>query len=111
MTYERGAVVWSDDPFKDDPESGRPWLVLSNEAQPFREKQYMSVALSTSGHEEAIPLEGRWVDGGVPNRSYALPWAVHSAQQQHIEEYIGRLSEPAVERIIDELTAYLRTSS
>jgi mRNA-degrading endonuclease toxin of MazEF toxin-antitoxin module len=110
MTYERGAVVWSDDPFKDDPESGRPWLVLGNETQPFRENQYMSVALSTSGHEEAVPLVGAWVDGGVPNRSYALPWAVHSARERYIERRIGRLSGSVIERVVDELTAYLRTS-
>lgn len=109
MTYERGTVVWSDDSFKDDPEAGRPWLVLSNESQPFRDEQYMSVALSTSGHDEAVPLEGGWVDGGVPMRSYALPWAVHSVQHQYIEERIGRLSESVVELVVEELTSYLNT--
>lgn len=32
MSPDRGDVVWSDDPFKDDPEAGRPWLTLNTDA-------------------------------------------------------------------------------
>lgn len=65
MTYPWGAVVWGDDPFKDDPEAGRPWLVVGNETQPFHDEQCMAVALSTSGHEAALPIDDdHWIEGG-----------------------------------------------
>lgn len=86
MNPGRGDVVWSDDPFKDGPEAGRPWLVLSTDTHPFSAEQSMAVALSTSGHDEAIPIPAEeWLDGGTPRQSYALPWAVHSPQTRFIE--------------------------
>lgn len=110
MTYPRGAVVWSDDPFKDDPEAGRPWLVVGNETQPFHDEQRMAVALSTSGHEAALPIDDdRWIEGGIPHQSYALPWAVHSPQRRYVEERVGRLEDGFVDRVVDELVGYVRS--
>lgn len=110
MTYTRGAVVWSGDPFKDDPEAGRPWLVVGNETQPFHDEQRMAVALSTSGHESALPIDDdHWIEGGVPYESYVLPWAVHSPQRRYVDERIGRLDGEFVERVVDELVSYLRS--
>lgn len=75
MNGERGDVVWSDDPFKDET-AGRPWLVLNDETHPFSDQQYMTVALSTSGHDAALPIrDDDWVEGGTPKQSYVLPWA------------------------------------
>lgn len=69
MNYERGDVVWSDDPFKDDSDAGRPWLVVNTDVHPFDDEQYMAVALSTSGHEAALPISDTdWIDGGRPTK-------------------------------------------
>nr|WP_165396994.1 hypothetical protein [Natrinema hispanicum] len=39
--FERGDVVYGDDPFKGD-EDARPWLILSNhEERPFYGEQYI----------------------------------------------------------------------
>lgn len=109
MTRSRGTVVWSDDPFKDDPEAGRPWLVVSTESQPFRDEQYMAVGLSTSGHDEAVPIdEADWEAGSVPHRSYVLPWAVHSPKERFVEERVGKLSDDLVERVVEQLVSYVR---
>lgn len=35
MTFERGDVVYGDDPFKGD-EHARPWLVVSNQTHPYQ---------------------------------------------------------------------------
>lgn len=108
MSYDRGDVLWSRDPFKDDPDAGRPWLVLNNETHPFREEQSMSVALSTSGYEPALPIEaGDWLDGGLPRRSYALPWAVHSPRHRYVHRRIGRLTVGLVDRVVDALGSYV----
>lgn len=75
MSHDRGDVVWSDDPFKHGT-AGRPWLVLNDDTHPFGDEQHMAVALSTSGHDAALPIrEDDWVEGGTPKRSYVLPWA------------------------------------
>ncbi len=69
MNYERGDVVWSDDPFKDDSDAGRPWLVVNTDAHPFDDEQHMAVALSTSGYEATLPISDiDWIDGGCPTK-------------------------------------------
>lgn len=108
MTYDRGAIVWSDDPFKDDTDAGRPWLILNTDAQPFRDNQSMAVALSTSGYDQALLIDSDdWVAGGVPYESYALPWAVHSPQHQYIDQQLGQLTTEFVDRVVTALDSYI----
>ena len=46
--FERGDVVYGDDPFKGE-EDARPWLILSNhEGRPFYGEQYIAVTLTSS---------------------------------------------------------------
>jgi len=107
MDPKRGDIVWSADPFKDDETAGRPWLVVGNEAQPFRAEQPMTVALTTSGHERALEIDSSiWVNGGLPQRSYALPWAVHAPRSEDIAETIGRLQQSFVDRTANALHSY-----
>ena len=74
MSYQRGDVVWGPDPFKSG-ENPRPWLILNNDTHPFGEEEYMTVTLTTTPHDEGIPLEDtNWVEGGMPRQSYASPW-------------------------------------
>lgn len=108
MTHERGVVVWSRDPFKEDPEAGRPWLVVSNATQPFADEQAMTIALSTSGHAQAIKIDqNAWIEGGVPYQSYALPWAVHTVQTVDVEQRLGRLSRTSVDEAVAALEEYV----
>jgi mRNA-degrading endonuclease toxin of MazEF toxin-antitoxin module len=105
-------VVWSDDPFKDDPTAARPWLVVNNETHPFGDRQHMTVALTTSGHDAALPVrDGDWVDGGTPERSYVLPWAVHSPQRDDIDRRQGRLEPSFVGRVVEELVSYIESNA
>jgi mRNA-degrading endonuclease toxin of MazEF toxin-antitoxin module len=109
MSYDRGDVVWSQDPFKYDPTAGGPWLVLNNELHPFRSEQSLATALTTSGYGRAISIDpGDWREGGLPERSYALPWAVHSPVNRHVTDRLGRLSETLVDDIVDAMQTYLR---
>lgn len=107
MSVGRGDVVWSDDPFKDGT-TGRPWLVLNDETHPFGDEQHMAVALSTSGHDAAIPIrEADWIDGGTPKRSSVLPWAIHSPQRADVTHRQGRLNAAIVARTVEQLLAYI----
>ena len=107
MSDGRGDVVWADDPFKGGT-AGRPWLVLNDETHPFGDEQHMAVALSTSGHDAAIPIrEGDWLDGGAPKPSYVLPWAIHSPQRADVTHRQGRLDDGIVARAVERLLAYI----
>ena len=45
--FERGDVVYGDDPFKGE-EDARPWLILSNhEDRPFHGEQYIALTLTS----------------------------------------------------------------
>jgi mRNA-degrading endonuclease toxin of MazEF toxin-antitoxin module len=108
MRRERGAVCWSDDPFKDDTDAGRPWLVVSTGGHPFADEQSMVVALSTSGHDAALLISDEaWREGKTPRRSYVLPWAVHSVRNERIEERLGVLEQSFVDSVVTELRQYI----
>lgn len=108
MTLSRGAVVWSGDPFKDDSDAGRPWLVINNDRQPFRDEQSMTVALSTSGYDAAMPIEpDKWLEGELPRRSYVLPWAVHSLDHRDVDQQFGQLAPEFVDEIVGDLRKYV----
>lgn len=71
MSYDRDAVVWSNDPFKDDANASRLWLILNIDSQPFGDKQSMAIVLSTSGYD---PED--WVSGNVP--SFCGTWVLNT---------------------------------
>lgn len=78
--FERGDVVYGDDPFK-GVEAARPWLVLSNhEDRPFHGEQYIALTLTSKSWTNGlidIPAES-WLRGGTPDESRIVPWGVQS---------------------------------
>lgn len=83
--------------------------MLNTDAHPFADEQYVAVALSTSGHDGAIPVpDDEWVDGGVPRGSHALPWAVPSPQLAFVEHYQGQLTDQFVDSVVAELVSYVK---
>lgn len=107
MSYQRGDVVWGPDPFKSG-ENPRPWLILNNDSHPFGAEEYMTVTLTTTFHDEGIPIdEEDWIEGGMPRQSYASPWAVASPKHAALVRRQGRLEETFVRSVVDYLTTYL----
>jgi len=103
--FERGDVVYGDDPYKGD-EAARPWLVLSNhEGRPFYGEQYIAVTLTTRSWMDGlvdIPEDG-WIRGGTPDESRVVPWGVQSIDHADVDFWQGRLGE----RLVDEVTSVL----
>jgi len=107
--FERGDVVYGDDPFKSEA-AARPWLVLSNhEGRPFHGDQYIAVTLTTKSWMTGlieIPEEG-WLRGGTPDESRIVPWGVQSIDREDIDFWQGRLDgdlvDEAVAVLIDEI--------
>ena len=74
--FERGDVVYGDDPFKGE-EDARPWLIRSNhEGRPFHGEQYIALTLtSKSWMDGLIDVPGEsWLRGGIPDESRIVPW-------------------------------------
>lgn len=107
--FERGDVVYGDDPFKGE-EDARPWLVLSNHKErPFHGEQYIAVTLTTKSWVDGlitIPEES-WLRGGTPDESRIVPWGVQSIGDEDVDFWQGRLDrnlvDEAVTALIEEL--------
>ena len=107
--FERGDVVYGDDPFKGE-EDARPWLVLSNhEGRPFHGEQYIAVTLTTRSWMDGfidIPEES-WLRGGTPDESRIVPWGVQSIDREDIDFWQGRLAETLVDEAVAALVEEL----
>jgi mRNA interferase MazF len=100
--FDRGDVVYGDDPFKGN-EYARPWLILSNhEGRPFHGEQYIALTLrSKSWMDGLIDIpEGSWFRGGTPDESRIVPWGVQSIGHEDIDFWQGRLSDDIVDNAI-----------
>lgn len=107
--YKRGDVVEAGDPFNEGPRS-RPFLLINTTAHPFSDEQYIAVTLTTrTWHDETIPLAAEdFVEGGVPERSFIVPWGVTSPAHDDINDWFGRIGQPAVDDAVDQLVTYVR---
>jgi mRNA-degrading endonuclease toxin of MazEF toxin-antitoxin module len=108
--FERGDVVFGDDPFKGD-EAARPWLVLSNhEGRPFHGEQYIALTLTSKSWLDGlidIP-ESSWLRGGTPSESRIVPWGVQSIDDQDIDFWQGRLESDLVDEAVTALVEELQ---
>ena len=108
--FERGDVVYGDDPFKGEG-AARPWLVLSNhEGRPFYGEQYIALTLTTkSWMDGLIEVPGEsWLRGGTPDESRIVPWGVQSIDHEDIDFWQGRLESEIVGEAVDTLVEELQ---
>ncbi|WP_339102625.1 type II toxin-antitoxin system PemK/MazF family toxin [Haloterrigena salinisoli] len=108
MTYERGSIVFADDPFKGD-DASRPWLIIGTDETPFHGEQYIALTLSTkTWYDERVPIDDDdLVDGGLPKSSSILPWAVASVEATRIDRELGVLAEGIVDEVTEQLGSYI----
>jgi len=108
--FERGDVVFGDDPFKGE-EAARPWLVLSNhEGRPFHGDQYITLTLTTKSWMDGlvdVPEES-WLRGGTPEESRIVPWGVQSIDHADIDFWQGRLESDLVDEAVAALVEELQ---
>jgi len=108
--FERGDVVYGDDPFKGE-EDARPWLILSNhKGRPFHGEQYIALTLTSQSWIDGlieIP-ETSWVRGGTPDDSRIVPWGVQSITQEDIDFWQGRLDSDLVDQAVAALVEELQ---
>ena len=108
--FERGDVVYGDDPFK-DADDARPWLILSNhETRPFHGEQYIALTLTTKSWMDGlieIPEES-WLRGGTPDESRIVPWGVQSIDIEDIDFWQGRVESDRVDEAVAALVGELQ---
>lgn len=107
--FERGDVVYGEDPFKGETGS-RPWLILSNhEGRPFHGEQYIGVTMTTKTWiEDLIDVpDDSWIVGGTPERSRIVPWGVQSIDAADVDFWQGRLEGDLVEEAVAALVTEL----
>ncbi len=110
IIFERGDVVFGDDPFKGEA-AARPWLILSNhEGRPFHGEQYIAVTLTTRTWMDGlieVPEES-WLRGGTPDDSRVVLWGVQSIGRADIDFWQGRLDGDLVDQVVDAVVEELR---
>jgi len=108
MTLDRGDVVAVNDPF-DDYEI-RPFVVVNTDDHPFHSEQYVALTLTTrTWYDGTLSLsEEDFVEGGIPEDSFVVPWGVASPGDGDIGERFGRMKPETVDDAVDELVTYLR---
>ncbi|WP_313694722.1 type II toxin-antitoxin system PemK/MazF family toxin [Halorarum halobium] len=110
--FERGDVVWHPAPYKDDPDAGRPFVILSDEYHPYHGEEYIVVALTTVSRPQALPLaDTDWTRGGTLRDSYVSPWYVMSLKGANFDAGVGQLRDTTVDRIASEIGAYVGADS
>ena len=110
LIFERGDVVYGDDPFKCE-EDARPWLILSNhEGRPFHGDQYIAVTLTTKSWMDGLLeiSEESWRRGGTPDESRSAPWGVQSIDHEDIDFWLGRLDSGLVDEAVASLVEELQ---
>jgi mRNA-degrading endonuclease toxin of MazEF toxin-antitoxin module len=106
--FDRGHVVWHPALFRD---SGRPFLVLSDDKHPFHGEEYLVTALTTTERPPAVPVpDDEWVAGGLSRTSYVSPWFLTTLKHESIERGVGQLSQPLVTEIREAVGLYLGLS-
>lgn len=108
MQPQRGDVVRSSDPFKLGMDTQRPWLIVNNDSHPFRDEQFVAVAISTKHYRDSLPLDDDvWEVGGVPQESFVSSWAVHSPRVEDFVAWQGRVTDEFVEIAVADVISYL----
>lgn len=107
MSHDRGNGWWGPAPHKDTP-AYRPWVILSTDEHPFAESECIAAAMTTRRHADgiAVPDDG-WIEGGSETQSYVSPWYVATFKYRSFDRRQGRLSEPLVGRVAEELRSYV----
>jgi mRNA-degrading endonuclease toxin of MazEF toxin-antitoxin module len=112
MTAPRGAIVYAAAPFKRGG-AGRPWVIVNTPEMPFHGEQYVALALTTrTWYEERLSIaDDDLLEGGLPEDSSILPWAVGSIDPDDIDRELGRLDERVVDDAVRALASYLGVRS
>lgn len=107
---KRGHVVLAPDPFKNDDEATRPWVVVNTKNHPFDGDQYVVMGLTTkTWYEARLPLEtDDYHHRRAPCESSIVPHSVTSLQPSLMTDYVCRIREEPLDRAVDVLLEYLR---
>ena len=106
---ERGHVVLAPDPFKEDDDTTRPWVVVNTERHPFDKRQYVVMALTTrTWYDERVPIEaGDYRHRRAPRDSSIVPHAVASLGPSLMSSYVCRIRDEPLDRAVESLSSYL----
>ena len=108
MPYPQSGVVIAHDPFGAG--NNRPYLLLSDDRHPFHGQEYIAAVVTTTGREDAIPLEAdSFEEGSLSRRSYVSPWNPVTLKEYQIDKHVATLSETIVNDVVAGLNTYIGT--
>lgn len=103
----RGAVVEYPSIF-DFENNPRPYLILSDKGHPFAGDEYISVAITTTGHDDSVPIdESDWVTGGLPKPSFVKPWQPVLLKHEQVVDAFGMLTQRFADNVAINIAALI----
>ena len=103
--FQRGSIVVASDPYGHTPR--RPCLVLSDGTHPFAGEQYIAAGVTTKEYPPSISLEGRFLEGGLSERSFVSPWAVVSLRETDIERAVAIVDKTATRNAAEQMARFV----
>lgn len=106
---KRGHVALAPDPFKQETEATRPWVVVNDESHPFDKRQYVVMALTTrTWYDQRISLQSDdFRHREAPRDSAIVPHAVASVTPRLMTDYVCRIDDEPLDRAVETLFEYL----
>jgi mRNA-degrading endonuclease toxin of MazEF toxin-antitoxin module len=101
----RGDVRWGP---HSDSSAYRPWLVVSVDEHPFAAEECIAVALTTTPHDEGVPVpDDAWTAGGSRKQPYVSPWYVTTIKHRTFDRHQGRLEAEFLTWVVERLHSYV----
>jgi mRNA-degrading endonuclease toxin of MazEF toxin-antitoxin module len=111
MKYQRGDVLWADDPYRSG-SNPRPWVLISNNSLPYANTEYIALILTRQSHPGSRQLTpSDWEYGQPPQTSYISPWTVGTIKHDQTQNIQGRLTTSVVDEVVTELESYIEAES
>jgi hypothetical protein len=102
---QRGSIVVASDPYGHTPR--RPYLIVSDETHPFAGEQYITAGLTTKEYPPSVSLGGRFVEGGLSERSFVSPWAVVSLRETDIERAVAIVDQTVMKTAAEQIARFV----
>lgn len=77
----------------------------------FDDEECLAAAVTTTTRERAVALSGAFVEGGLPQVSYASPWAVMTLKHDSITHTTGRVSKAILVELARGIEGYVTPGS
>lgn len=87
------------------------FLLVSSTSHPFHGEEYLVAVVTTTERNRAIPLDGGYTEGGLPEQSFVSPWSLVTLKDDRISKRVASVAERVLVAVADTIADYLGPES